>query len=163
MTAKEKAYELLDKAGVEYKKFVHPPLFTCEDASKVKYDCTFMEMKNLFLRNKDKTKYYLISMPAYKRADMKALQNALAETRFSFGSAEDMLEKLGVSPGSVSLLNSACIKDDNVSVVIDEEILTADLVGFHPNDNTETVVFDSKAIFEIFKHIVPQSLVVCLS
>ena len=53
-----KVYELLDKLHIEYEIVQHPPLFTCEDNKKYNIKMDAQICKNLFVRNKNKSKYY---------------------------------------------------------------------------------------------------------
>jgi hypothetical protein len=57
--------------------------------------------KNLFLRDKDKSRYYLYSLPIMKRADLAALAGQTRETRFSFGNENELWDKLRIRPDSV--------------------------------------------------------------
>lgn len=151
--SKEKAYKLLDDVGVSYKKYVHPALFTCEDCKKYNVEREGVVGKNLLLRNTNKSSYYLVIMPTTKRADLRLIQAVLGETKLSFASEEDLLKKLNIYSGAVSLLNVSNVDKVELKIIIDKEMLLADKVGFHPNDNTETLVFDSGAIPKILDFV----------
>ena len=66
-------YKLLDKLNIEYTKVEHPPLFTCEDNEKYNIKFDAVVCKNLFIRNSNKSQYYVISLPLEKRIDVKSL------------------------------------------------------------------------------------------
>jgi len=124
------------------------------------------------LRNKDKSRYYLFTLPIDKRADLLALQKALGETRLSFGDAEALWELLRIRPGSVSLLNiigacdAACgsplqASEDAADVtgaaralkfLIDSETLLEPRIGVHPNDNAATIMFGPGRLPELFRY-----------
>ena len=73
-----------------------------------------------------------------RRIDLRALADRLEAPRFSFGSAELLLEVLGVTPGSVTpfaLINDGAHR---VRVVLDAEMLRHDPLNYHPLDNTKT-------------------------
>jgi len=150
---KESAYKLLETLEIVYKKFEHPPMFTCEDAKLHRVDCEFIDIKNLFVRNKDKSNLYLFTLPADVRADLKQLQARLGETRLCFADADMLMEKLKVSPGSVSLLNIANLDKPDITVLIDKKIMDSEYIGCHPNINTETVVFHCEYIPKILNHV----------
>lgn len=57
----QKVIEYLRKLGVDYKLHEHPPVYTVEEAKKYRINVNFGENKNLFLRNKKGTKYYLVT------------------------------------------------------------------------------------------------------
>ncbi len=143
---KNKVYELLEKLNIDYIKIEHPPLFTCEDSKKYNIEFDAVICKNLFIRNSNKSQYYLFVLPIEKKINLKSLQNLLRETRLSFSDENMLEEKLGVKAGSVSIFNIINLKDKDVVFIIDEEILQYDRVAFHPNINTETIVFDSKEL-----------------
>ena len=68
------------------------------------------------------------------------------ETRLSFADENELQQKLGVKRGAVSLLNIINGVDDNIKVLLDKEIFLSKNVGFHPNVNTETLIFGSENI-----------------
>ncbi len=142
-------YKLLDKLNIEYTKIEHPPLFTCEDNEKYNIKFDAVVCKNLFIRNSSKSQYYLVSLPLEERVDLKSLQMLLEEKRLSFGNENVLEEKLGIKSGAVSIFNIINLKDNDIIFVLDEEILKYEKVGFHPNINTETVIFNPKEITKI--------------
>ena len=81
---------------------------------------------------------------ADKQANLKGLAEQLGD-KLSFASPERLMEKLCLEPGSVSpfgLVNNA---EHDVILCIDAQVFEAPLVGFHPNDNTATLVLDQKS------------------
>ena len=144
-------YKLLDKLNIEYTKIEHPPLFTCEDNEKYNIKFDAVVCKNLFIRNSNKSQYYLVSLLLEKRVDLKSLQMLLEEKRLSFGNENVLEEKLGIKSGAVSIFNIINLKDNDIIFVLDEEILKYEKVGFHPNINTETVIFNPKEITKILE------------
>jgi Ala-tRNA(Pro) deacylase len=107
--------------------------------------------KNLFLRNKNKSRYYLVSLPLEKKADLAALQARLGETKLSFGSEADLWDKLAIKHGSVSLLNVIGAGKTDVVHIIDKTIFDSDRIAVHPNDNTATIIFDPKELHKIYE------------
>ena len=99
-----------------------------------------MQCKNLFLRNKKGDRHYLVILEISKRADLKDLVKVVGDDRLSFGSPDRLMDRLGLTPGSVSpfgLINNA---DGSVRVIIDADLQGADRLIFHPNINTASVV-----------------------
>lgn len=148
---KEKVYDILKKLQINYEITEHPALFTAEDSEKYGVTIDGVDCKNLFLRNKDKSQYYLVSLPLEKRANLKELQNVLKESKLSFGSDEALYEKLGIKSGSVSVLNIIEIEKTDVKFIIDKNLLKVKKVGFHPNENTVTIIFNPNEIEKILK------------
>ena len=89
-------YRLLDKLNIEYTKIEYPPLFTCEDNEKYNIKFDAIVCKNLFIRNSNKSQYYLVVLLLEKRVDLKSLQLILKEKILSFGNENVLGEKLGV-------------------------------------------------------------------
>lgn len=145
-------YKLLGSLNIKYTKIQHPPLFSCEDNEKYNIKFDAMICKNLFIRNSNKSQYYIVILPLEKKIDFKSLQNILSETRLSFGDEKILEEKLGIKTGSVSVFNIINQKCNDIIYILDENILKNEKVGFHPNINTETVIFNPKEITKIFEN-----------
>ncbi|MDR2349515.1 MAG: prolyl-tRNA synthetase associated domain-containing protein [Deltaproteobacteria bacterium] len=142
--------DLFDELGIEYELVEHPPLFSREDNLKHSANLGAVIFKHLFLRNADKSRYYMYSLPLEKRADLSKLRAALGESRFSFAGEDELFDKLNIRPGSVSLLNAVGKPDADVTFLIDAEILGVERFAAHPNDNSATVIFSPREIPRIF-------------
>jgi GNAT superfamily N-acetyltransferase len=142
-------YAFLDRLGIEYGKIDHPPIFTQADSELRPVQIDAAIFKNLFLRNKDKSRYYLYSLPLAKRADLAAVAKALGETRLSFGDEDALQEKLNIQHGAVSFLNVVGIERTGVALLIDSAAFGCDKIGVHPNDNTATVTLRPQDIQRI--------------
>ena len=142
MTASEKVYRVLDTLNISYEILEHRPIYTVEEGMRLGLDKKTGRFKTLFLRNKNKNRYYLVISAGESRIDLALLQNQLLEERLSFGSPHDMERILSVSPGAVSpfalVVDSA--RREIARVVVEEPVWKSDRVGFHPNDNTKTVL-----------------------
>ena len=102
---RREVYGVFDSLDIPYKVFDHEPIFSAADRADKQVVVDGLICKNLFLRNKEKSRYYLYTLPIDKRADLLALQKKLGESRLSFGDADMLWEMLRVAPGFVSLLN----------------------------------------------------------
>ncbi|MDR0380440.1 MAG: prolyl-tRNA synthetase associated domain-containing protein [Oscillospiraceae bacterium] len=149
---KTEVYALFDALGIPYSVVEHPPMFSQSDTEKQRFGVGAVIFKNLFLRNADKSRYYLLSLPLTKRADLVRVREILGESRLSFGGEEALFEKLRIRPGSVSFLNIVGRPDTDVTFLIDEEIHANERFGVHPNDNTATIIFAPREIPKIFGH-----------
>ena len=147
---RECVYTLLDKLGIEYAKADHQPIFTHADSELLPVQIDAIIFKNLFLRNKDKSRYYLYSLPLTKRADLAAVSKAIGESRLSFGDEYALQEKLNIQHGAVSFLNVIGTESTDVSLLIDSSVFYCDKIGVHPNDNTATVILKPQDIERIF-------------
>jgi Ala-tRNA(Pro) deacylase len=139
-TRRKRVYALLDRLNITYEIVEHPAMFTAADNIIHEQKIKAMIFKNLFLRNKDKSRYYLYSLPLTKRADLAALASHIGETRFSFGNEEELWNKLHIRQGSVSPLNIIDAPDNDAEILVDKAVFTSSRFGIHPTDNTVTVI-----------------------
>jgi len=143
-SAEARVYEALDQLGIPYKRHEHPPVFTVEQAEQHWTDIEGLHCKNLFLRNKKGNRHYLVVAPTSKTVDLRRLNEKLGEDRLSFGSPERLMRLLGLEPGSVSPFGLINDRQKEVTVILDEDLRSAERVNFHPNVNTATVGLSRK-------------------
>lgn len=136
---RRRVYAELERLGIPFETFEHPPVFNSEDVEKYWRDIPATPVKNLFLRNKKGNREYLVILGVDKRADLRQLVKIIGDDRFSFGSPERLLQTLGVTPGSVSPFGLLHEGSRRVLVMIDKDLRQADRLIFHPNDNTASV------------------------
>ncbi|MBI5553172.1 MAG: prolyl-tRNA synthetase associated domain-containing protein, partial [Candidatus Diapherotrites archaeon] len=90
---------------------------------------------------KQKNRLFLVVIEGHKRLDMKALGKESGD-ELEFASAEKLLEILHLTPGSVSPLGLLYDTQNQVTLIMDETIWNSQKVNFHPNINTESLIFD---------------------
>jgi Ala-tRNA(Pro) deacylase len=139
----------LEALGIRFDRYQHPPLASAADAAPHSADIGAVLTKNLFLRNPKGTRHYLVIIELMKRADLRSIAQQLGDGKLSFGSPEQLMAMLGVTPGSVSPFG--LVHDDarQVRVCLDRDFTTAGRISFHPNINTATLVL-AFADFERF-------------
>jgi Ala-tRNA(Pro) deacylase len=143
---KGEVYAAFRGFDIPFEHFDHKPVFSEADNDDVRLNQKGKILKNLFLQNADASRYYLYTLPIDKRADFSGLRGAIGETRFSFANADALWDKLAIKPGSVSLLNIIGSTHENMTFLIDREVLQYELIGLHPNDNSATILFDPQEI-----------------
>ncbi|MBI4004952.1 prolyl-tRNA synthetase associated domain-containing protein [Candidatus Roizmanbacteria bacterium] len=136
-------YQVLSKLEIPYEKHEHPAVYTVEEALKYMRGNEGTYNKSILLRNKKGSNYYLVVTLGSKRLDLKELASFLHESKLSFSSAEKLKEYLGVTPGSVSPFGLMNDTQNVVQVIIDEDLLKFSQQGFHPNDNTATLIIST--------------------
>lgn len=148
----EQVLDVFKLLNIDYNLIRHPAIFCRADEYKVK-DIKFdgQVCKNLFLKDKKTNIFYLVSLPANKRADLKKISDELKSHRLSFGNEEELWEKLHIKPGSVSVLNVIGAPDTDVTFVLDKNIMNYERMSFHPNDNTASVTFNPEDIIKIME------------
>ena len=147
-----RTYDLLDRLGVPYQRADHAPAMTMEDCLEVDRAMGVSMCKNLFLCNRQQTDFYLLLMPGDKPFRTKELSAQIGTARLSFASAEHMLQKLDILPGSVSVMGLANDKEHHVQLLIDEDLLEQKLFGCHPCVNTSSLCFTTE---DLLRTILP--------
>ena len=161
-----RVYDLLDSIGVVYDRLDHAPAMTMEvcDAVNAAFGRMTLEefkaedsndrtkhaiiCKNLFLCNRQKTKFYLLMIPGDKKFLTKNLSAQINSARLSFAGEEDMQKFLDVTPGSVSVLGLMNDHDHIVQLLIDSDVLQSEYVGCHPCINTSSLRMKTKDLME---------------
>lgn len=140
----QKVYDLLDSLEIEYQAHTHPPVHTIEEAAPYWKDIPGAHCKNLFLRDGKGKNHFLVVLPGHKSADLKGFAALIGSTRLSFASPGRLNRRLGLEPGSVSVLGIINDEENHVRVFIDREILDEEFVNFHPNVNTVTLTIQTE-------------------
>ena len=132
--------EFLAVHDLAFERYEHPAVMTVAESELLAPQMPGAKTKNLFLRDKKGSKYFLVTIPAALSVNLKQLGDVLGAGRLSFASADRLLTNLGVTPGSVTLL--ALVNDiaHNVHFVIDQALWDASAVQAHPLINTATMV-----------------------
>lgn len=158
-----KVYDLLDSLGIEYERADHDAADTIEDCEEVENIIGVDICKNLFLCNRQMTKFYMLMMPGKKPFKTKDLSQQIGSARLSFAPAEKMLEYLDITPGSVSIMGLANDKNIEVQLLLDREIYESEFVRCHPCINTSTLKIKTSDILEKYlPHIKHEPVVVDL-
>ena len=141
-----RTYELLDRLGIDFDRTDHPdrPATSMEVCADVDAILDVRICKNLFLCNRQKTKFYLLLMPGDKVFKTKELSGQMGISRLSFGEEEYMEKFLDIHPGSVSVLGLMNDREHRVTLVIDEDVLREEMFGCHPCENTSSIRFATK-------------------
>ena len=126
-----------DALGIAHRTSAHPPVFTVAEATALRGSLPGGHCKSLFLKDK-KGGFWLAVMLEERRVDLKRLAVQLEAPRFSFGGSADLLEVLGVRPGSVTPF--ALVNDfgHRVTPVLDAAMLDHDPLNYHPLSNDRT-------------------------
>lgn len=146
-----RTYDLLDELGIEYERVDHEEANTMEACLAVdEVLVPAVICKNLFLCNSQKTKFYLLMIKNDKKFKTKEISQQINSARLSFAPAEFMEEYLDITPGSVSVMGLMNDKDNQVSLLVDEDILSAEYFGCHPCVNTASMRLKVADVFGPF-------------
>lgn len=150
MLDKEGVFALLKSRNIPYTLFEHAPIFTVAEGDALGSAFHENSTRNLFLRDKKKRDYYLITLPCHKELDLEELRHKIPSKRLSFASEEDLESMLKIKSGSV---NALCILNDDskkITVVFDDCMVGQD-IGLHPMSNDATIVLPFKDVLALVK------------
>lgn len=144
-------FRRLEELGILFRTRTHPPVFTVEEAKRLRGDVPGWHVKNLFLRDKKGT-MWLLSTPEGRDVDLRALAGLLgARGRLSFGSERRLKKYLGLTPGAVTPFGVMNDTGQDVQVVLDHALLDGSPVSFHPLDNTMTTTLSSRDLIRFLE------------
>lgn len=143
-------YTLLDSLNISYQRTEHEPADTMEACNRIDAVLGVLICKNLFLCNRQKTKFYLLMMPGNKPFKTKELSHQLGISRLSFANEEAMTELLHVHPGSVSIMGLMNDLQNKVELFIDEDVLKNEYLGCHPCQNTSSLKLKTEDVITRF-------------
>lgn len=116
----------------------HEPVFTVEESRHLRGQIAGAHTKNLFLRDNKKA-FFLVTVEENRTVDLKHLRPLIgARGGLSFASTEALHDHLGIRPGSVSPFAAYSDKAGVVTVVVDADLLHADVINCHPLTNEKT-------------------------
>lgn len=151
MNNKEKVYKYLDQHNISYTVSEHPPIHTIDALDEYDIPNKDKIAKNLFLRNDNGKKHYLITIRQDKTVDLKELRKKIDSSRLSFASEERLMEQLGLKKGSVTPLGVINNTNTKVEVYFDEDLVDEEIIGVHPNENDATVWLSYRSIKQIIE------------
>ena len=149
--APEDLMALLDELGIAVEHFTHPPLRTVEDARQHRQDMRGGHAKNLYLRDRKKRNYLVIA-EENQPIDLKRLAVAMGADRLTFGSAERLMQYLGVIPGAVTPFALMNDESREVAVFLDARLAEMECANFHPLTNEATITIALTDLMRFFQY-----------
>jgi Ala-tRNA(Pro) deacylase len=143
--------EYLQKHQIEFERLEHPAVYTCEEADKYTGDLAGAKLKNLFLRDKNGKRHFLVALDARKSLDLKTLGQVLGVEKLSFASEERLAKYLGVGAGAVTLLAVVNDPQHQVEVIVDAMVWESGAFQCHPLENTSTLVISRAGLRKFFE------------
>ena len=143
-----RCYDFLDGLGVPYQRIDHEAAMTMEACAAVDVALEATICKNLLLCNRQCTDFYLLLIPGDKVFKTSQLSKQIGSSRLSFADPQYMEEFLDITPGSVSVMGLMNDKDHHVELMMDEDILKGEYIGFHPCINTSSLRLKTADLME---------------
>jgi Ala-tRNA(Pro) deacylase len=134
----EDLFQFLDTLGIAYQNKKHAPVFTVAESVALRDEIPGGHTKNLFLKDK-KDQYFLLTVEENATVDLKTVHTIVGgASKFSFGKPEKLMEYLGVIPGAVTAFGVFNDKGNNVTIVLDSELMENEIINCHPLENDAT-------------------------
>jgi Ala-tRNA(Pro) deacylase len=140
MNDRQKVLEVIEKLGIQFQIYEHPALPTIDEAVKYWNNIGASHCKNLFFRNHKGNKHYLVILEHKQALDIHDLEKRLKQGKISFASDHRLYQFLGLKAGSVSPFGLINDSGHHVELFIDANLKHSELISFHPNENTATIV-----------------------
>lgn len=150
-TTPDELFARLTELGIAFTTHEHPPLYTVQDSKALRGRLPGGHTKNLFLRDK-KGRQWLLVAEEDRQIDIKSLKPALgAQGSLSFGSAERLMDALGVEPGAVTAFAAVNDIEGAVTVFVDKDLLAENPVNCHPLVNTMTTALSPDDLLKFLR------------
>lgn len=140
----------LTELGIEHQCVSHPAVHTIEECKWAEVQLGCVVPKNLFLAPRNQSAFYLCILApdaAFRTAD---ISRQIGSSRLSFGSEQALFGLLQTYPGAVSPLGLIFKSARPLRLLVDERLKSAVRLGFHPNDNTQTLAMSGADFFSRF-------------
>lgn len=145
-----KVYEKLKELKISFTRIDNDPAETMEECVALDERLGAEIRKTIVVCNRQKTKFYLVVLPADKPFDTKTFCAKMECPRVSFASAELMQEKLGVVPGCATIMGVLKDAEGQVQVVMDREVAEAEWFACNPGVNTSHIRFRTAELLKKF-------------
>lgn len=149
----EEILQILNELNIPFEIQEHKAIFSEKDCNDVVISLEGIEVKNLFLKDKNQN-YALVSMALHKKADLKKIAAAFGYGRLSFCNSDELMKYLNITPGSVTPLCIMFDRERAVKVLFDKNFEGKKVI-VHPLRNTASVSIsfdDLKRFTEHFAH-----------
>jgi Ala-tRNA(Pro) deacylase len=136
---------------IPYAAHEHAAVFTVAESRQLDAGIPGAHTKNLFLKDAAGA-FWLVTVPAEARVDLKSLPQAIGCKRVSFAKPEDMQHLLGITPGSVTPLAMINAAPGSVTIVLEEGLAVAERINVHPLRNTGTLGLAGADVLRLQRH-----------
>lgn len=139
----EKILRIFKENNVNYQLYEHEPVYTSQEAARVRGVELKTGCKSMVLKTKD-GKFALANVAADKKIDLKKLERILG-CKLSFASKEEVLQTTNCESGSVPPFG----KLFGLPTFLDESVLENDFVNFNIGMLTRSVKISKQDLLKI--------------
>ena len=139
----EKILSIFKENNVTYQLYEHEPVYTSQEAAKIRGVELKTGCKSMVLKTKD-GKFVLANVSANKKIDLKKLERML-DRKLSFASKEEVLQTTNCESGSVPPFG----KLFGLPTFLDESVLENDFVNFNIGMLTRSVKISKQDLLKV--------------
>ena len=150
---KNETLHYLDQLGIKYEIVEHQAVYSMAEMEKIALPYHEADAKNLFVRDDKKRNYYLLTIKGDKRVNLQQFREENGTRRLSFASPQDLKEKLGLEPGSVTSLGLLNDSEHGIPFYLDSYFSQQPRIAVHPNDNTATIWLKPQDLLKVIKDL----------
>jgi prolyl-tRNA editing enzyme YbaK/EbsC (Cys-tRNA(Pro) deacylase) len=139
----------LQNSGADYQYFAHEPVYTSEEAAKIRGTAAHQGAKALVLRlGKDKNKkYVLFVLAGNKKADFKLLKKYFNESKLTMASKEEVKERTALEIGAIPPFGSSI----QLKTYLDSDLAKEKTMAFNVGRHDRSVVMSMKDFLKLEK------------
>lgn len=149
--------DTLERKGIQYDYCIrHKEATGCVDYSRWNdyLGDDYAVGKHLLVQErKGEKKKYLVITDSSKQVDLKALKEELDCRKLEFVSPSDMESLINATPGNVSIFNMMYDENKEIKLIIDEDLMNASEVAFHPLYNGMSIFMPLSECFNFLATI----------
>ena len=145
---KDEVIKYLDNLNISYELFNHKPVSSIEECKQIEDFIGGRICKNLFLKTTNGKIKILLIIDADKKFVTKDISKKLETSRLSFCTADEMIEFLNTSPGSLSIMSLIFDKDNSIGLAVDKDVIRDEFIYCHPCQNDATLKIKTKDVVE---------------
>lgn len=149
MNVNQEIADFLSERNIEYRRYAHKPIFTVEDGREIADELGIEPCKTLFLVNRQKQPYMLLTM-GDKKISLSDFAGQVGCSRFSFASVDELMSYIHSLPGAVSPLGLVFDREHKIRLYIDSDVLKKQFIVVHPCVNSESYVFKTAEFINSF-------------
>ncbi len=149
-STQDKVLNALTGLGIDYQLVQHPPVATMADLTAIGVKTGVPHVKNLFLSNRQKTRFYLLLLRGDQAFRTAVVSKQLQVARLSFADPDALMALLQTEPGAVSPLGLLFDQNRQVELVLEKSLEQDERFCFHPCVNTASLLMTREAFLQVF-------------
>ncbi len=143
--------EALNELNIPYVRYEHGRALTMADCENIGADVGARHVKNLFLANRQGTQFYLVLLCAKKKFRTAEVSKQLGVSRLSFATDGQLMDKLGLLPGSVTAMGLLHDTAHEITVAVDADIRDFPMLCVHPCTSEASYAISGEDLFRFLE------------